>query len=165
MTFLQPFWLRPVGMSPAVSCLVSAFCGKGLLVNKCMFSGRLVSDPEMKTTRGGKTVARFTLVVNNKKKVGEEWQDDPSFLDFDIWDTGAERFCERAKKGTFVIIDDSTIRTDRWETPDGQKRQKHVWRCNHFEFPPAPKGQSQAQAQPEREPEPAGVAGDSDIPF
>lgn len=107
-------------------------------MNKCLFSGRLVRDPELHTFASGKKKVRFTLAIDRRFKNGQgEWESDPSFLDFEAWDTAADLIMERLKKGSFMLIDDASVKTERWEDKNsGEKRQKLCFRCNHFELIP-----------------------------
>lgn len=157
-------------------------------MNKCGFSGRLVRDPELQTFSSGKKKVRFTLVVDRRYQNSDgKWESDPSFLDFEAWDRGAETIAERFKKGSFMLIDDASVKTDRWEDKNtGEKRQKLCFRCNHFELLPllntaTENGEEEQQPQPPpakaptpakskgkkaKEPPPeADEVGEDDIPF
>lgn len=107
-------------------------------MNKCAFTGRLVRDPELHTFASGKKKVKFSIAVNQKfKNAAGEWESDPSFLDFEAWDTAAETIANRYKKGDFILIDDASIKTERWEDKNTQQpRSKLVFRCNHFELLP-----------------------------
>ena len=110
-------------------------------MNNCSFSGRLVRDPEYREFKGPdgapKKVTRFTVAIDRKhKKAGGEWENDPCFLDFEVWDSAAETVRDRYKKGSFILIADASAKTDRWEGPDGKPRSKVTFRCNRFELLP-----------------------------
>ena len=118
-------------------------------MNNCAFTGRLTHDPEMTTFPSGKKVARFSIAVDRRyQDSAGVWQSDPSYLDFELWDKGAEVLCQRYKKGDFILITDSSIKTDRWkDKTTGQERSKLMFRCNHFE--PLPKLNPSTQEHPE----------------
>lgn len=159
-------------------------------VNNCSFSGRLVRDPEAVALNSGKKLTKFTLVIDRKfKNPAGEWDNDPSFLDFEAWDFQAELVVERYAKGDYMLVADASIKTDRWDDKTtGEKREKLRFVANRIELLPllnSPNGAPGAEpaatatpkktrskkasetATPSREEEPAmadGV-GDDDIPF
>ncbi len=108
-------------------------------MNNCSFSGRLTRDPELKTFDSGKKVVKFCIAVDRRfqNKTTGEWESDPSFLDFEAWDKGAETIAARYKKGDFILVPDASVRTERWlDKNSGEKRQRLSFRCNHFELLP-----------------------------
>lgn len=106
-------------------------------MNNCSFSGRLVADPVLKVFDSGMQVARFTIAVNRRfKNKDGQWENDPSFLDMEVWDSSAKIFVERYKKGDYVLITDASVRTDRWVDKEGKNRSKLCFRCNNYEFVP-----------------------------
>ncbi len=120
--------------------------------------GRLTRAPELRSTSSGKKVVSFSIAVNRRFK----GNDEVSFLDCEAWDTGAETIAKYFQKGDRIIIH-ASIRTESWETPDGQKRSKQKFRVNQFEFVDG----GGNKLKPDREEhEPVGVgAGEGDIPF
>lgn len=107
-------------------------------MNECSFSGRLARDPELKRFESGKVKVRFCLVVDRRFQNAEgKWESDPSFLEFEAWDKGAETIAERYRKGDFMLVDDASVKTERWKDKDtGQNRERLSFRCNHFELLP-----------------------------
>ena len=49
-------------------------------VNHVVLIGRCTRDAELKYTSGGMAIGKFSLAVNRKKKSGEQWVDEASFL-------------------------------------------------------------------------------------
>lgn len=102
-------------------------------MNSCNFIGNLTRDVELRYTASGKAVARFSLAVNcGAYKKDDEWVNEVVFLEFEAWDTGAERLAEHAKKGTKLAVE-SSIKPDNWEK-DGQKITRQKFRCNRFDI-------------------------------
>jgi single-strand DNA-binding protein len=67
-------------------------------------------------------VGNLSLAVNRRVKSKQgEWTDDTTFIDAVIWGEYAERWKPRLKKGAPVIVQGS-LRSNKWETKDGQKR-------------------------------------------
>ena len=81
-------------------------------------TGRLPRNPETTETKTS-AVAKFSLAVNGFKK------EDVSFFDCEAWGkVGAivQEYCEKGKQ----IAVAGTIRIDRWEDKEGNKRSKPV---------------------------------------
>lgn len=133
-------------------------------INEAEYSIRLVRDVELKYTQSGKAVGNVSgaVTVRNYKDTEGNWQTETAFLDFEIWDSGAERFAERFQKGNSVLVK-CTTKQDRWETAEGQKRSKVIFRINSF-F-----ALDENRSRPEPQTEAAGVANgeptEDDIPF
>lgn len=85
-------------------------------INTCTFTGRLASDPEVKQTSSGKSVARFRLAVNGFHK------DDVSWLDFEAWGKTAEMLAQYRHKGDSVGVVAHAV-MDTWEK-DGKKHSR-----------------------------------------
>ena len=95
-------------------------------------AGRFVADPIVEEVNGTK-VCRFTLAFEEYRKSSEgEQKKNVSFVDVQSWGTSVdiiEKFC---KKGDLFIVDDATIRQDKWIGPDGGQRSKLYLRLNSF---------------------------------
>ncbi|MBT5953231.1 single-stranded DNA-binding protein [bacterium] len=72
------------------------------MYNKAFLIGRLVKDPDMRTTVSGITVTRFTIAVNRFKKSEANSAD---FLRIVAWRRLAEICGEYLKKGKLVAIE------------------------------------------------------------
>lgn len=95
---------------------------------------RLVDDPELRFTPGGKAVASVRLVADKKKKEGEEWVDDKvCWLRGTAWERMAENIAESFQKGDLVIVEGS-LETRSYEV-EGEKRQSYD--VNIFEIGPS----------------------------
>lgn len=85
-------------------------------MNDCNFTGRLVSDPELKTTQSGLSVCSFTLAVKRPKV-----KDTTDFLNFVAWRHNAEYLCKYGRKGNLVGV--SGVATSRaYEDKNNNKR-------------------------------------------
>jgi len=93
-------------------------------INVVVLVGRLTRDSELKYTKSGMPIARFSIAVNRSRKQGEEWVDETSFFEIDFWGKGAEAVNRYLVKGQQVGVE-GELRQDRWEQ-DGQQRQKVV---------------------------------------
>ena len=91
--------------------------------NKVILMGNLTRDPDLKFTQSGSALCKLGLAVNQKYKKGDEWVEDPVFVDITVWGKQAENCAEYLKKGSPVLVD-GRLNFSQWETDDGQKRSK-----------------------------------------
>ncbi len=91
-------------------------------MNMVALIGRLTRDAEMKFTDGGMAILSFSLAVNKRKKVGDQWQDEAQFFDCTYFGKGAEAIQDWMTKGKQVAAQ-GELRQSRWEQ-DGQNRSK-----------------------------------------
>ncbi|MGW2583870.1 single-stranded DNA-binding protein [Streptomyces virginiae] len=90
--------------------------------------GNLVDDPELRFTQAGIPVARFTVASTPRSfdRETSTWRDgEPTFLDCSAWRQLAENLAGSLSKGARVVVA-GRLRTDRWETPEGEKRSRMV---------------------------------------
>jgi single-strand DNA-binding protein len=84
--------------------------------------GRLTRDAELKYTNSGQPVGNFSVATSTRRKKGDQWVDEPSFWDVELWGKQAESLNQYLTKGKLVAVE-GTMRQDRWEQ-DGQQRMK-----------------------------------------
>ena len=90
------------------------------MLNCAILMGRLVSDPEPKTTTNGVSVSSFRIAVDRAyQKQGEERQAD--FIDIVAWRQTADFVCRYFKKGSMIAVQGS-IQTRNYEDKQGNKR-------------------------------------------
>ena len=82
--------------------------------------GRLVADPELKTTTSGISVTSFRIAVDRSYvKQGAERQAD--FFDIVAWRSTAEFVCRNFSKGSLIAID-GQLQSRQYQTREGQNR-------------------------------------------
>lgn len=90
------------------------------MLNRVILMGRLVADPELKTTNSGISVCSFRIAVDrNYVKAGEQRQAD--FFDVVAWRSSAEFVCKHFTKGSLIAID-GQLQQRQYQTKDGQNR-------------------------------------------
>ena len=104
-------------------------------LNSVILLGNLTRDPEVRYTPSGTPVARLGLAVNNRVKQGDEWKDDPCFVDVTVFGKQAESCGEYLNKGQPVLVE-GRLQYRTWETPEGQKRSKHEVVAFRVQFMP-----------------------------
>ena len=103
-------------------------------INKCHFVGNLTRDPEVMSTKGGTTVMRFGLAVNDSVKDGDEWKERPNYLDMVMFGRRAEAVSNYLSKGDKVSIE-CRARWSSWEDSEtGKKRSKVEFTVDEIEF-------------------------------
>lgn len=124
-------------------------------INSVSISGNLTRDSELRSANNGTAILNFSVAVNDRRKVGEEWQDVPNYIDCVVFGPRAVSLHNLLKKGDKVAID-GKLRWSSWETKEGSKRSKLEVVVDEMELMSAPK---QKQATP------TSAAYDEDVPF
>ena len=90
------------------------------MLNNAVIMGRLVADPELRTTGSGISVTSFTVAVDRRfNRQGEDRQAD--FIDIIAWRQTAEFVCKYFRKGSMIAVQGS-IQTRNYEDKQGNKR-------------------------------------------
>ena len=90
------------------------------MLNRVVLMGRLVADPELKTTNSGVSVTSFRIAVDRSYvKNGEQRQAD--FFDIVAWRSSAEFVCKHFTKGSLIAVD-GQLQTRQYQTKDGSNR-------------------------------------------
>ncbi|MDR1629586.1 MAG: single-stranded DNA-binding protein [Oscillospiraceae bacterium] len=91
------------------------------MLNCAILMGRLVADPELRTTNSGVSVTSFTVAVDRSYvRPGEERQTD--FIDVVAWRGTAEFVSKYFRKGSMIAIQGS-MQTRMYEDKNGNKRK------------------------------------------
>lgn len=89
------------------------------MFNLVVLTGRLTSDPEVKTTQSNVSVTSFCIAVQRQYKSGEEPITD--FINIVAWRNTAEFVAKYFKKGNMIGIEGS-IQTRKYTDRDGNNR-------------------------------------------
>lgn len=90
------------------------------MLNRVILMGRLVADPELKTTNSGVSVCSFRIAVDRSYvKNGEQRQAD--FFDIVAWRSSAEFVCKHFAKGSLIAVD-GQLQSRQYQTKDGSNR-------------------------------------------
>lgn len=90
------------------------------MLNRVVLMGRLVADPELKTTNSGVSVCSFRIAVDRSYvKNGEQRQAD--FFDIVAWRSSAEFVCKHFAKGSLIAVD-GQLQSRQYQTKDGSNR-------------------------------------------
>ena len=121
-------------------------------MNNCSFVGRLVRDPDLKTTSGGHELCNFTIAVDrNYKNAQGEYEAD--FISCTAWRQTAEFVAKWFTKGDPIAITGS-LQIRKYQASDGTDRWASEIQVSNAGFVPGkPKGKEddwrdQAGAKP-----------------
>lgn len=103
--------------------------------------GRLTRDAELKYTNSGQPICHFSVATSTRRKKADQWVDEASFWDVDLWGKQAESLSQYLTKGKLVAVE-GTMRQDRWEQ-EGQARIKVVVNANTVQLLGGGQGSSQ----------------------
>lgn len=96
-------------------------------MNKCILTGRITKDLELRKTNSDKSVCNFTIAVN------ERATEDVDFIDCEAWGKTAENLCEYQSKGNLIAVFGRLKKRD-YEDKDGNKRNKSYIVADEIEF-------------------------------
>lgn len=89
------------------------------MMNNVVLMGRLVADPEIRTTSTGKSVANFRIAVDRPYSKSGDKQAD--FITIVAWEKTADFISRYFSKGSMIAIQGS-IQTRSYEDSSGSKR-------------------------------------------
>ena len=102
------------------------------MLNVVAIMGRLVADPELRTTTSGINMARFRIACDRSfVRQGEQRQAD--FLDVVAWRSQADFVCKYFQKGSLIAIDGS-IQTRQYQDKNGNNRTGVEIVANNIHF-------------------------------
>lgn len=102
-----------------------------IMFNLVVLTGRLVADPELKTTPSGVSVTTFSIAVERPYKKGEEREAD--FINIVAWRGTAEFITHYFTKGSLIGIEGS-IQTRRFQDKNGNNRTAFEVVANNVQF-------------------------------
>lgn len=102
-------------------------------INRCVISGNLGADPELRSTASGTAILSLRVAVNERRKdQSGEWTDYVNWVDAVMFGARAESVSLFLQKGSKVSIS-GRLRYSSWER-DGQKRSKLEVVVDEIEF-------------------------------
>jgi single stranded DNA-binding protein len=92
---------------------------KSLNLNNVIVSGNLVQDPRITATAGGGVITNMRIAVNNWRKVGEEWKNEPAFVTV----VAFKNIGPELKKGVQIVVQGKLAQSN-WVAKTGEKRSE-----------------------------------------
>lgn len=90
-------------------------------LNECNFLGNLGADPELKSTRGGQSLLKLRICVNESVRKGENWEDHSEWVNITVWGRRAESLGRILSKGDKIFVS-GQMRTTSYEDRNGVKK-------------------------------------------
>jgi single-strand DNA-binding protein len=104
--------------------------------------GRLTRDAELKYTNSGEAIGHFCVATDSRVKKGDQWVEEPSFWEVDLWGKRAESVNQYLTKGKLVAVS-GPVRIEKWEH-EGKQFQKARVTANDVQLLGGGQGQGQA---------------------
>ena len=92
------------------------------MLNRIIIMGRLVRDPELRTTQSGVSVTSFTLAVDRDFKNRDSGEKSTDFIDVVAWRQTAEFICKYFGKGRMAVAE-GRLQIRDWKDRDGNNRR------------------------------------------
>ena len=131
-------------------------------MNKVILMGRLARDPDVRTTQGGKTVARMTLAVDRRKSA--DGQQDADFLALIAWEKIADIAANYLHKGSKILVE-GRLQSRSYDAQDGSKRYVTEVIVSNLEFCESRRQETGQSSQTGSTGQFGNPVSDRDIPF
>ena len=95
--------------------------------NSVMMSGKVIDEPQMNKTNGGKSVCKVNLIV--EKQIGYSTRSDK--IPIALWGKKSEIINDRLEIGDNLVVRGSVIQ-ERWETEHNERRSQIVVQADKF---------------------------------
>ena len=102
------------------------------MLNVVAIMGRLVADPELRTTQQGTNVCTF-LIACERSYTPKGQQRQADFVDIVAWGKTAEFICKYFQKGSMIAIDGS-LQTRQYQDKNGNNRTAVEVVANNIRF-------------------------------
>lgn len=131
-----------------------------------VLTGNLTRDVELREYGEGKHVANMRVAFNKRAKKGDEWVDQPGYIDVSVFGRQAESCKQYLAKGSAVAVD-GRLEWREWEGQDNVKRQAISIIADSVQFLTRKDDSSTGGEAPAAATVPAGDGPDEDddIPF
>jgi single-strand DNA-binding protein len=117
----------------------------GADINTVNLVGRLTRDPELRGS--GSSVLGIRLAFTATRKVGDEWEDVPQYVDVVTFGRQAEALSRLLEKGDLIAVS-GRLAWREWDDRDGNKRQSHEVVADRVQLLSKPRGKQDAAAAP-----------------
>ena len=117
-------------------------------INRCMISGNLGREPELRQTQGGTQVLTFSLAVSDRKRNPQrgEWEEVTNWIPCVVFGKRAESLSRFLARGMKCAVE-GKLRQSSYKDKSGQNRSKIEVIVDEVEFMSGSKAQNQPQQQ------------------
>ena len=102
----------------------------------------LTRDVNLHYTQSQVAMAKIGVAINNRRKKGDEWIEEPCYVDVLMIGKRAEAFAKFHKKGSTAIFRDAKLAYEEWEAKDGSNRNRVYVLAHDWVFPPKPRSET-----------------------
>ena len=102
-------------------------------LNKVMLIGNVGQDPELRYTPDGNPVANFSIAVNRRRKVGDEFKDETEWFNIVCFSRTAENVNQYLSKGQKVYVE-GRFQSSEYVGQDGNQRKSFDVIANDVTF-------------------------------
>jgi single-strand DNA-binding protein len=121
--------------------------------NRATIAGRVTKDPEIKTTKNGTNVARFSLAVNNYYTSADGAKhEDVQFLNIVVFGRTVTSVIEPYVVKGQVLLVSGRIVTNSWEGKDGEKKYRTEIVADTIQLGQRPNGSEDNAPRSEKKP-------------
>ena len=117
------------------------------LINKCIITGRIANDLEIRATSTGKSVCEFRLATN--RPVNRDGERVADFVSCRVWNKTAENLARYQTKGNLIAVI-GRIQIDSYTDKDGNKRYNTYVLVEDLEYLERKKEDNQEVKQEEK---------------
>lgn len=130
-------------------------------INTAAISGNLTRDIECRTSRGGTTIGRMGVAVNERRKnASGEWEDYANYIDVVLFGRRAEALEKYLVKGAKVCVK-GRLHWSSWQADDGSRRSKVEVVADDIDL----MSRAEGTGKPRRAASAPAAFDDEDIPF
>lgn len=142
-------------------------------INSMTCIGRLVRESELRYTKNGKSVCKFSIAINRSEKKDDGYQNFPTYLNVVTLGAMAEAVSKYLGKGSLVGVS-GELRGRKYEDKEGNKRYNYDLIANNVQFLDGVKKDSYGEevkpnpkkkVEPKPEPEESYDNQEEEIPF
>ena len=91
------------------------------MLNHITIMGRLVRDPELRSTQSGTSVASFTVAVDRDFGGRDGGEKQTDFIDCDAWRQTGEFVSKYFRKGSMIVVS-GRLQSRKWQDREGNNR-------------------------------------------
>ena len=102
-------------------------------LNKVMLIGNVGQDPELRYTPDGNPVANFSIAVNRRRRVGDEYKDETEWFNIVCFSRTAENVNQYLTKGQKVYVE-GRFQSSEYVGQDGNQRKYFEVIANEVTF-------------------------------
>ena len=102
-------------------------------LNKVMLIGDVGQDPELRYTPDGNPVANFSIAVNRRRRVGDEYKDETEWFNIVCFSRTAENVNQYLTKGQKVYVE-GRFQSSEYVGQDGNQRKSFEVIANEVTF-------------------------------